>query len=286
MLKMDWKKEIETDCRAFSGQCGLVVLDAHGRVAVEHNPRRPFLAASVIKLPILLHYGLLVQSGRLDPGRRLTLLAKDKVSGAGVLQDLAPGCRLTVNDLATLMIILSDNTATNMLIDLLGTDPVNETLDMLALHDTRLRRKMFDWEAQKQGIENVTTARDTADLLLSLWQGRHLLPDMRERLLAILRRQQNRSKLPAQTADPKRWAHKTGELEDADHDAGFLLLDDCADAADLQQVGDRSGRTASADAASAVIVALLTSGGSGRLERLQLANQVGKLVYEQFASRL
>ncbi len=260
-MDMNWEEEIRALCRAFSGQCGLVILDTEdGAVMLEHNPRQSFSAASLIKLPILLHYGLLVQSGRLDPQQRLALRAEDKVPGSGVLQDLSPGCRLTVNDLATLMIILSDNTATNMVIDLLGMEPVNEMVDRLGLRDTSLRRKMYDWEAQKRGVENVTTARDMADLLLFLWRDKRLEADMRERLLAILRRQHYRSKLPALTPDPESWAHKTGELDDADHDAGFLLLDD-----------------------SAVIVALLTGGGSDQRERVRLANQVGRLVYGRFA---
>lgn len=259
--KGNWTEQVEALCRAFSGQCGLVILDIESGRRLSFNARQPFLAASLIKLPIMLHYALLVQEGQLDAAQRLPLRAEDKVPGSGVLQDLSPGCLLTVHDLVTLMIILSDNTATNMVIDLLGTAPVNETAVLLGLSDTRLRRKMYDWQAQARGLENVTTAQDTADLLLALWQGDLLEPDMRERLLAIMRRQHYQGKLPALTAEPDRWAHKTGELDDADHDAGFLLLDE-----------------------SAVIVVLLASDGAGQQERVGLANQIGKLVYEQFAA--
>jgi beta-lactamase class A len=148
-----------------------------------------------------------------------------------------------------------------MMIDVMGMEPVNELLDELGLRDTRLRRKMYDLEARKRGLENITTAQDMADLLAFLWRSEQLAEATREQLLAILRRQHYRSKLPALTADPERWAHKTGELDDADHDAGFLLP---------VEPGD-----------TAVIVALLTSGGSGQRERVNLANQIGRLVYER-----
>ena len=258
-----WRDQIEAHCRTFSGDCGLVILDPRSGVLLAHNPHLSFSAASLIKLPMMVHYGLLVQRGELDPHYRLPLQDEDMVPGSGVLQDLMPGCMLTANDLVTLMIILSDNTATNMVIDLLGMPPVNATIEMLDLPETRLRRKMYDWEAQDRGLENTTSAQDTADLLLAMWQGEQLEPDMRQRLLAIMRRQHYQNKLPFLTADKEQWAHKTGELDDADHDAGFLLLDDD----------------------TAVIIALLTRDGRDQQERVQLANKVGKLVYEHFVRK-
>jgi len=252
-----WTREIVTRCQDFPGQCGLVILDPQSGDSLAINARQPFLAASVIKLPILYHYGLLVQSGQLDPKQRLTLTEEQKVPGFGVLRDMEPGLQPAIKDLVTLMIILSDNTATNMLIDLLGIEAVNETIDFLGLSDTRLRRKMFASEAQEKGVENMMTAQDTADLLLSLWQGDHLQPDMRAQLLAIMNRQRYRNKLPFLTADPERWANKTGDLDEYDHDVGYLLLDD-----------------------SAVIVAFFSSGCTRR-ERVQLANEIGRLVDSQ-----
>jgi beta-lactamase class A len=256
------EEEIMALCRSFSGDCGLVIYPLDEDRETVYHPDHVFSAASLIKLPMMLAYALQAQEGALDPQQRVALRAEDKVPGSGVLQDLAPGCLLTLHDLVTLMIILSDNTATNMMIDVLGMDPVNDLLDRLGLRDTRLRRKMYDWEAQKRGVENMTTARDMAALLTFLWRSEQLADSTREQLLAILRRQHYRSKLPALTADPDRWAHKTGELENADHDAGFLLP---------AEPGD-----------TAVIVALLTSGAGGQQERVQLANQIGRLVYERF----
>ena len=249
-----WAREIVTLCQDFSGQCGLVILDPNSGDSLAINPRQPFLAASIIKLTILYHYGLLVQSRRLDPKQRVALTEEQKVPGFGVLRDMEPGLQPAIKDLVTLMIILSDNTATNMLIDLLGIEAMNETIDFLGLSDTRLRRKMFDWEAQEKGVENMITAQDTADLLLSLWNGDHLQPDIRAQLLAIMNLQRYRNKLPFLTADPERWANKTGDLDDYDHDVGYLLRDD-----------------------TAVIVAFF-SGGCTRRERVQLANEIGRLV--------
>jgi len=248
-------------CAAFPGQCGLVIRPLFAPdLAFSYQPDHSFLAASLIKLPMLLTFGLAVQEGELDSFQRLELHAAEVVPGCGILRDLMPGLKPTLTDLVTLMIVLSDNTATNMVMDVLGIEAVNATLERFELHDTRLRRKMFDWQAQAQGRENVTTAADVAHLLHVFWADPALRADMREQALAILKRQFYESKLPAWTDEPRRWAHKTGELDDADHDAGFLLLEE-----------------------SAVIVALLSSGATKR-ERVRLANEIGQVVYERFAA--
>ena len=256
----NWQGEAEALCASFAGQCGLVIRPlATPDQTVTYQPDRPFSAASLIKLPMLLTFCLEVQTGQLNAMQRYELRAAEMVPGSGILRDMLPGLQPTLADLATLMIVLSDNTATNMMIDVLGMDAVNETLVRFDLYDTHLRRKMYDWAAQARGLENVTTAADVARLLAVFWADPALRPDMRSGALTILQRQFYDSKLPAWTPEPSRWAHKTGELDDADHDAGFLLLEE-----------------------SAVIVALLTSGVT-RPQRVRLANEIGQLVYDQFA---
>src|SRR5690606_14639683 len=104
-------------------------------------------------------------AGALDPAEWWTLGDHHRVDGTGVLRHLQAGARLTLLDLATLMIVVSDNTATNALIDRLGMASIQVTISRLGLAGTRLGRKMYDFEARARGFENVTCARDIAALL-------------------------------------------------------------------------------------------------------------------------
>ena len=110
---------------------------------------------------------MLAHEGQLDWNETLPLRDQDKVSGSGVLSDLSAGLRLSLRDLCQLTIVLSDNTATNMLIDRLGMDAINARIAALGLMHTRLQRKAFtpDTPATLPYGLGVSTPRETADLL-------------------------------------------------------------------------------------------------------------------------
>jgi len=98
--------------------------------------------ASTIKLPILCTLESLVAQGRVRWDEHIVLKPEDKVTGSGVLGSLADGTELTVRNLAILMIIVSDNTATNLILDRITADSVNEYLDSIGIHQTRSNRKV------------------------------------------------------------------------------------------------------------------------------------------------
>jgi len=98
--------------------------------------------ASTIKLPILCTLESLIAQGKVRWDERLVLKPEDKVTGSGVLGSLADGTDLTVRNIATLMIIVSDNTATNLIIDRITADAVNDYLDSIGIHQTRSNRKV------------------------------------------------------------------------------------------------------------------------------------------------
>jgi len=106
----------------FSGTLGVWALSLDTGEIIEWNPTDTFPAASTIKVPILYEVYRQSGQGRFSLTDPQTLRAEDIVPGSGILKDLTPGLVLPVKDLATLMIIVSDNTATNMLIDLVGHD--------------------------------------------------------------------------------------------------------------------------------------------------------------------
>ena len=137
------------------------------------------------------------------------------------------GLEVTLGDLATLMIILSDNTATNLLIDRLGMGAINQSVDNLGLTGTRLNRKLFQAELSRQGIENYVTARDMGLLLEGLLRGTLLNPEASAEMLSILRNQRLNGKMPFYLhSRGVPVAHKTGEDDGITHDVGIIYQDD------------------------------------------------------------
>jgi len=181
-----------------------------------------YSSASIIKLPILWAFLEQADAGSLDTVEGWVLQDQHRVDGTGVLRYLGAGASLTLLDLATLMTVVSDNTATNALIDRLGVGTVQAVIDRLGLTATRLGRKMYDFEARARGLENVTCARDIAALLRRIATGDGLSPGAAAQARTILLGQQFNAGLPARLPDETPVAHKTGNVPGLLHDAGWI----------------------------------------------------------------
>ena len=164
-------------------------------------------AASTIKVPILAAALDEVDAGRLDLAQP-SAIPSQRTGRSGVLQALSHLNTLTLANLLTLMIIVSDNTATNVVIDLIGMERVNQFCAGAGLSGTVLRRKMMDADAARLGLENTTTAHDQATLLDAIaW--RNLLPaPLRAFALQALERQQFNHGLPSLLPDEVIVAHR------------------------------------------------------------------------------
>lgn len=161
--------------RDLDGVLGVSVKDLVSGQVFELRPTEPFPTASSIKLAVL--YELYRQAE--ERGGSLTEITRPgpvRVGGGGILQELGDSVSLTWRDLAALMMGWSDNEATNLLIDKVGMDSVNRRLDALGLPATRLRRKMMDLEAAREGRENVSTAGELRRLAETVYAGTALSP--------------------------------------------------------------------------------------------------------------
>jgi beta-lactamase class A len=182
-----------------------------------------YSAASLIKLPILLEGFREIQEGLLDPHEIIPLIQKDKVGGAGVLSQLSSHARMTVHDLLTLMIIISDNTAANLLINRLGMDSINGMCRLLNLHETKLNRKLMDFDALKSGVDNYISAADAVNCLKAIDNGDFFQLKSRESMHGILHNQQFWQKLPGRMDRNLVYtANKTGELPGVEHDCAII----------------------------------------------------------------
>ena len=216
------QKAIEQALTSLGGHFACIVMQldkAAPRELVTLNTDRLFPAASLAKLPILIEVVRQVESGRLSWETRYKVVETASVNNAGILADLLPDLQPTLHDLAHLMIAISDNTAANMLLNLVGMEAVNVTMQQIGLTSTWLERRFIDFDARKAGRDNWTTAADMALLLSYLSTG--LLPD-HERLLNMLLCQNDHTLLPAYWGEEIPFAHKTGELPGILHDAGVL----------------------------------------------------------------
>ena len=170
-LDLYWQKlraDIAKVESSFDGVMGIAVKDLTDGRSYVLNADEPMPTASMIKIAVLAE---LFRQNRLDD--RYVVDRKDGLPGDDILTRLTPGVTsLTLRDVAVLMVAVSDNSATNVLIDRLGMANVNHLLDTLGLKATRLNRRMLDLEAARAGRENVATPREMVSLLEAIWEGR------------------------------------------------------------------------------------------------------------------
>ena len=147
------KKEVEDAARKLGG--GTLAVGYKNLATGEtlfHNENHIFPAASIVKVPILLEYLRQKEKGMLNPDDDVVLEEKDVVGGAGILLELHRGIGLTLQDLIHLMIVISDNTASNVMLDKAGMDEVNAFMRSLGLVDTVIGRKFMIFQLAAEGL--------------------------------------------------------------------------------------------------------------------------------------
>jgi beta-lactamase class A len=218
--------QLERIARGVDGVMAYVVIDLASGERFERLADQVLPTASTIKIAILYELFAQAEEGRLDLARPVPLPPSARASGSGILQALeAPAMPLT--DYATMMIVMSDNTATNLLIDTLGMDRVNARMEgaplSLEAGTLRLRRRMIDLEAARRGDENVATPDAIARLLRAIEAGSGLSPASRDGVLEILRKPKN-TPLVRGVAPGVPVASKPGGLDGVAVDAGLVSV--------------------------------------------------------------
>jgi beta-lactamase class A len=179
-LRAQFAARLDTIVRGVDGVVGYSIVDLRAATPVAARlEREPFPTASAIKVPIL--YELLKQADErgLDLEATRPLPRDQVVAGSGVLQHLGSPA-LSLRDHATLMMIVSDNTATNVIIDAVGMANVTARMQRLGLGDILLRRKMMDGAAVARGDENVASPASLLEATQLLWKGEGLAPARRD----------------------------------------------------------------------------------------------------------
>ena len=184
-----------------------------------------FAQASSIKITVLANLYVQAQQGKLKLTDLYTVQSSDLVPDSDIMNGLTPGVtRITLRDLATMMVAVSDNSATNVLIDRVGMSNVNAMLDSLGLTHTRLRRKMMDLQAAKEGRENISTPREMMTLLDAIDHGKVLDKDSTADFFKVLSTNKD-SWIPRDLPPGLRIANKPGALEGVRNDSGIVFVE-------------------------------------------------------------
>jgi len=184
-----------------------------------------FAQASSIKITVLANLYLQAEQGKLKLTDLYTVQSSDLVPDSDIMNGLTPGVtRVTLRDLATMMVAVSDNAATNVLIDRVGMTNVNAMLVSLGLTNTRLRRKMMDLQAAKEGHENISTPREMMTLLDAIYRGKLLNKDSTADFFKVLSTNKN-SWIPRDLPADLKVANKPGALEAVRNDSGIVFVE-------------------------------------------------------------
>ena len=228
------QKKIEDMAAADHGHVALYAKNLTTGATVSLDASRPVQTASVIKMPLMLQAFEQVQAGKLKLTQPVVLTKENQVQGSGILNILDPGLTMTLKDAITLMMTLSDNTATNMVIDTVGLAPTNEMLARMGLHNTYFYKKVFLPPEgpmppdQKQFGLGKTTAEEMARVLESVYRcdmgNRELCLEM----ITIMRNQQDHDMAPRYLVTPpgsealSAVADKVGALDDVRNDVALV----------------------------------------------------------------
>ena len=184
-----------------------------------------FKAASTIKIAIMAAVARAVDAGTLNLDQKVPVRPEDIVPGSGVVRFMEPNLELTIGDHAYLMISVSDNTTSNILIDLVGIDSVQEICREFATEGTMLGRKLFGRGAEGKEVENTATSRGLSTLLKNIVTGRIASPDLTEWMKSMLNGQQHKSRLPRSLGwDTEPWyGGKTGTITGTTNDCAVFI---------------------------------------------------------------
>lgn len=199
---------------------GIFILDPDTDGYFDLNGTSAIASASTIKIPILVAFFQDVDAGKIRPDELLTMKPQFIATGSGNMQHKFPGSKYTALETATKMITISDNTATNMLIERLGgAEALNQRFASWGLTATAIRNQLPDVEGT-----NTTSAKDLANLIAFVNQGELVSRQSRLSLLSIMRRTERNHLLPRGLGQGATIAHKTGYIGAMLADAGLIEL--------------------------------------------------------------
>lgn len=225
-MAVNWKGVQDVIAKAETGgiKVGVGAISPSGE-RFAHNGDRQFVAASTVKIGIMIEIFRRIDAGKLTLDKLHKMTQDDKSNGSGVLLHMHAGIEVTIGDLVYLMMSISDNTATNILIDYAGMAEVNATMKSVGMANSVLGRKMRGRPVLPGENENLAVPSEYAEAIAALFANKAASADACRQMIAVLEKQQNDRRiarhLPKQ--DRPRWGTKTGSLPNVINDVGFIM---------------------------------------------------------------
>lgn len=272
LLRQRFVEKVKSIVSSSDAVVGVAMKDLTTGEELFINEDEIFPQASSIKIHILAELYRQAEEGKFKLTDITPLPESVRVGGSGVLGELGKNSvSMSLRDYAVLMIVLSDNTATNLLIEKVGMENVNRFLTSNGATKTRLQRVMMDVQAAKEGRENIGTPREVLRVLERLYRGELVGKKASEDMLAILKKPKGGA-LRAGIADDVELANKEGEVEGIRCDVGIVFLPEspyvlCVMTKLLLEPGD--GRR---------VISEISRTAYGYFERKANSNQYGRRV--------
>ena len=216
------KERILEQIASMPGHNGMYFKNLSTGETIEYRSKESFGPASVIKLPILMHICQLARQCQVRMEEKIRCRHADKLGGCGALRAFSDEPEVSIATLCELMITISDNSATNLLIRRFGLDVLNEAFRQMGLSVTRLNRFLFDSEAASRGIENEFSPAEMGGLLEQIYQRKFVDETTSIYIEDMLMKQQINHKIPGIIGNAALIAHKTGEDEGITNDVALV----------------------------------------------------------------
>lgn len=218
-------KEIKKYLESRIGTYGFFFEDLKSGYIYGYNENVQMVAAGCMKLPIAVSLIKAVEDKKIDFLDKIRIDGKDKVFGTGIIHEFNER-EYTVFELLVAMLIQSDNTAANKIIDIVGMDKINKNIEEMGLKNTVLNRKTTDERKVKNGVENITCALDLAKVWRHLYNATYLSKENSQMLIDILTRQQIKNKLALYIPDDLKYeiSSKTGDKNGVENDTELIRL--------------------------------------------------------------
>ncbi|MDD7793217.1 serine hydrolase [Clostridium sp. 'White wine YQ'] len=218
-------KEIKKYLESRIGNYSFYFEDLHSGYMYSYNENVQMVAAGCMKLPIAVSLVKAVEDERYTFLDKIKIEGKDKVYGTGIIHEFGER-EYTIFELLVAMLIQSDNTAANKIIDLVGMDRINENIKEMGLRNTVLNRKTSDERTEKNDLENITSAYDLSMIWKHLYNATYLNKENSTMIVDILRRQQIKNKLALYISDDLKYdiSSKTGDKKGVENDTQLIQL--------------------------------------------------------------